>query len=461
MRYTLSFRQSQYDSLVDHLLGSSGEQAAYLLCGLSQTQRETRLLVREVILVNPGELAAQSARGLRIPARSFLPAIKRADQTQACFVFAHSHPDDCPTHSPQDDREEPPLFRTAYNRIHAPGFVHASLVVSKAHGPVGRVWLEGGQVAPVDLIRVYGGRYAFHFGHRPDCQADAVFFDRQVRAFGRELQPLLSALTVGVVGAGGTGSAVFEQLVRLGVGRLIVADDQSLEKSNVSRVYGSTACDEGVSKAALLARLSQTIGLGTTVELVEKRVTFRSALRRFRDCDVIFACTDDEWGRALLCSLSLEYLIPVFDLGVRLDSHQGTLRSIQGRVTLIEAGRPCLYCRRRISAARVAAEERQELEPAEAEQLRREGYAPELPGRDPSVITFTTAVAASAVGEFLHKLTGFKGTEHNVSEILHRFDQTEIKTPGGQAGPDCFCGRSETFARGDRARFLGLTWRTE
>src|SRR3989442_2474424 len=44
------------------------------------------------------------------------------------------------------------------------------------------------------------------------------FFERQVLAFGAESQALLQQLHVGVVGVGGTGSAVVEQLARLGVG---------------------------------------------------------------------------------------------------------------------------------------------------------------------------------------------------------------------------------------------------
>lgn len=53
-------------------------------------------------------------------------------------------------------------------------------------------------------------------------------FDRQVRAFGEDGQQILGRLRVGVVGAGGTRSAVIEQLIRLGFGELDVLDDQAL-----------------------------------------------------------------------------------------------------------------------------------------------------------------------------------------------------------------------------------------
>ena len=41
-------------------------------------------------------------------------------------------------------------------------------------------------------------------------------FDRQVRAFGADIQELLATLRIGIVGNGGTGSPVAEQLIRLG-----------------------------------------------------------------------------------------------------------------------------------------------------------------------------------------------------------------------------------------------------
>jgi len=64
------------------------------------------------------------------------------------------------------------------------------------------------------------------------------FFSRQVLAFGEELQKLFQQLTIGIVGMGGTGFSVAEQLIRLGVGRIITADKETLDDSNVTRVYG-------------------------------------------------------------------------------------------------------------------------------------------------------------------------------------------------------------------------------
>src|SRR5712664_2940130 len=119
MRYTITFGEDHFHALTTHLFADrTTERAAYLLCSLSSTEIEERLLVREFIPVNASDLEEASDRHLVIPQTSFLPAIKKAAIGNLCFVFVHSHPDGFPSHSPQDNKEEPKLFRTAYNRIH-------------------------------------------------------------------------------------------------------------------------------------------------------------------------------------------------------------------------------------------------------------------------------------------------------------------------------------------------------
>ncbi len=463
MRYTLTFPEPQYAALVAHLFGhdQGWERAAYLLCGVSRTEAEVRLLVRHVITVPDADLLDQSDNHLTIPARSFLPVLKRAELDGAAFVFVHSHPRDVPDHSEQDDREEAGLFRTAYNRITAPGTTHASVVMSDRKLPRGRVWLDCRSTQPIDLIRVIGRRFHFYPRQGFDRSIDTSFHDREVRAFGPDILPLLRELTIGIAGAGGTGSAVVEQLIRLGVGRLIVADGQALERSNISRVYGSEIDDVGLSKTALMTRLARHIGLGTKVEVINRPVTYASVLKRFRDCDMIFGCTDDQWGRSLLSRFCLDYCMPVLDLGIKIDSENGTIRSIPARVTTLMPGMPCLYCRRQITAEGVNNQVMDELAPAEAAQRRREGYIPELPEAEPAVIAFTTACAALAVGEMLHRLTGYKGEDYDVGELVLRFDQTAIRKPGASPQPGCFCTNQALIARGDQRRFLDQTWRPE
>src|SRR5205823_2412967 len=162
MRYTLSLLEQQYTVLIGHLfVDREIERAAYLLCRLSDSNEEKRLLVREIIPVPPEEMASATARDIVIRQDSYRRALKLAHLSDTCFVLVHSHPEEFPIHSPQDDNEETALFRSAYVRIHNERLVHGSLVISDPKNPIGRVWLSDGTSQPISRIRVLGRRFSF------------------------------------------------------------------------------------------------------------------------------------------------------------------------------------------------------------------------------------------------------------------------------------------------------------
>lgn len=461
MRYTLSFQHREYERLMELLKANPGvENAAYMLCRLSRSANETRLLVREILPVLDHHVKASSQTSMRIACASFVGAIKAAHNKKCAFVFAHSHPPDFPLHSEQDDTEERQLFRTAYNRIHNDS-VHASIVISDDKISSARVCLPDGSMSPIDTIRVIGRQIKFHFPQDDNNTEILQFFDRQIRAFGANFQSLLGRLKIGIVGAGGTGSLVIEQLTRLGVGHLIIADGEHFEVSNINRLYGSRVIDSEIKKVKIAERSIAYIGLSTVTEVIAKPITFESAMSRFRECDFVFGCTDDEWGRSLLSRLSIYYLIPIFDMGVRIDSENQTIRSIDGRVTTLMPGAPCLFCRGRISAERIGHEVLRATNPDAALHQQREGYIPELADPAPAVIPFTTSVGAAAVMEFMHRLTGFMGAERDSSETLLLLDRSTVRRNNKQSLQSCFCGDESFWGRGDVKPMLDTTWRAE
>ncbi len=460
MKYSITFFERELNLLSDHLVGIPNvERAAYLLCRPVDTASQVRLIVREVLPVEDSDILESSSHHMKIAPQSFIRVMKRADETKSCFVFVHSHPDGYPEHTSQDNAEESKLFSTAYIRIRTAG-VHGSLIFRQSGISAGRVWFNNGSFAPIERIRVIGKQFRFTFPNRQD-EAIPEFFDRQVRVFDKDVQLLLKRLHLGIVGVGGVGSCVAEQLVRLGVGSLLIADGEKFEASNVNRVYGSRVVDADIAKVKITERLAADIGLGTRVDVIPKSITFESALSAFRDCDMIFGCTDDEFGRSLLTRFAIYYGVPVFDMGVKIDSENESIRSIQGRVTTLMPGTACLNCRGRISSERIRAESKRAVNPEEATALEGEGYIPELDDPAPAVIAFTTAVAASGISEFLHRLTGYLGNDRESSEVLHRFDETRIRTNKVTPREGCFCADRKYWGRADVKPFLDTTWRPE
>lgn len=460
MRYSVTIAERHYREVEAHLASKPNiEQASFLICRMSKTEGELRLLVHEVLPVRDEDILEQSSTHMKIAPSSYVRAMKRANDVKACLVFVHSHPDGVPRHSRQDDIEEAKLFQTAYVRIRTPG-VHGSLVFTRSGVSSGRVWLPDGTNAGLERIRIVGTGYRFWF---PDAaETDFLeFFDRQVRAFGRDIQRLLARLRVGVIGVGGTGSCVVEQLVRLGVGTIVIADGEKFESSNVNRVYGSRVIDATIAKVEIAERLAADVGLGTIVKGIPQPISYESVLRQFRECDVLFGCTDDELGRSLLTRLAIYYLLPVFDMGVKVDAEDGIIQSIQGRVTTLMPGAACLNCRGRLRPDRMRAESIRAHNPEEALELEQEGYIDQLADPAPAVVPFTTAIASSAVAEFLHRLTGCLGADRESTEVLHLIDDTKLRTNRVDPSPHCYCGKFQYWGRGDVKPFLDTTWPPE
>ena len=166
-RYTLTFLEEDFDRLRKSLNSSPEvENAAYLICRMSRSESEVRLLVREVIPVQRHHILEASAAHMKIASISFRAAMKRADAQKSAFVFVHTHPNGHPSHSVQDDREEAPLFRTAYARIHCDAAVHASLILAMGRSAAPAFGCRTVLSSPMERIRIVGNRFASGFLRR-------------------------------------------------------------------------------------------------------------------------------------------------------------------------------------------------------------------------------------------------------------------------------------------------------
>lgn len=456
-KYSLSLRTDQLDSLRSELEREDGnEGAVYVFCNVSKTATETRLIVKEIQAIDEDHVIERSASRIRIVSDSFVQAMAKADRESKSLVFIHSHPGGFNEYSDIDDQEEAEFFRTAY--IRAPQGLHASALYI-GEGPdniIGRVWLKSGTHRPLSRIRVIGKRAQFFDSiQRVGIPAWA---SRQVLAFGPEMQKLLKTLSIGVVGAGGTGSSVTEQLIRLGVGHITTVDEQDFENTNVNRLYGSrlSDADQPTPKVDVMERLANNVGLGTRVTKIKGSVCDAETIKQLRDCDFVFGCTDDFLGRMMLNRLVYWYYIPVIDSAVLVDSEKGKIKEIIGRVTVLLPGSACLSCRRRISSERIMAQSKKRDSPDEYKDMVNAGYIPELGIPDPSVIMFTTGIASRAIAEFINILSGYMGDERTATELVERFHIPEVRQNSVEGDSGCICTSPNKWGDADQIHFLGL-----
>jgi hypothetical protein len=98
------------------------------------------------------------------------------------------------------------------------------------------------------------------------------------------------------------------------------------------------------------------------------------------------------------------------------------------------------------------------MAPDERQRLENEGYAPALGRVEAAVVTFTAAVASTAVNEMLERFIGF-GPEPRPNEVLLRFHEREISTNIGTPNASHYCAvGSGKIGRGFTTPFLEQAW---
>ena len=417
-----------------------------------------RLLARALHWVPDDAYRRREATALSIASHGYVPALAAAEADGAVPIWLHTHPgnDSSPRPSKRDelvDRQLADLFR-----LRAGSPLYGAIVIAR---PEGRPCFTGhiesdDRRTEIDRLWVTGRRFVLIPNWLHDTTPPSEKFDRNIRAFGGQIQQVLGNLRVAVVGCGGTGSAVIEQLVRLGVRHLQLFDPDTLTAGNVTRVYGSYLGDVGEPKVSVSAAHVGQIAPDAEVMTTQAKITVESTARLLLDADIVFGCTDDNAGRLVLSRIASYLLTPVIDCGVLLSSGPGgQLIGIDGRVTVLAPGAACLVCRNRIDLRRAAAEL---LAPDEHRRLAAEGYAPALLDPEPAVVAFTTQVASAAVGELLERLIHY-GPEPVPTEILLRTHDREMSTNDQDPGEGHYCDPgAHKLGLGVTEPFLEQTW---
>lgn len=107
----------------------------------------------------------------------------------------------------------------------------------------------------------------------------------------QEIKKILSEKCVGIAGCGGLGSNAAVALARVGIGKLIVADFDSIEEGNLNRQY--YFYDQiGEYKVTALKKNINKINFDTIVEDQLIILTKENVEQIFRDCDVILEAFD-------------------------------------------------------------------------------------------------------------------------------------------------------------------------
>lgn len=113
-----------------------------------------------------------------------------------------------------------------------------------------------------------------------------------------------------VVGCGGLGGHIIDQLARIGIGFLRVCDGDVFEVSNLNRQLLSRIPLLGTSKARAAANHVARVNPDISVEAVEDFMTRQKVRSLIADCDIVMDALDNIPSRRLLAAACEEAGIP-------------------------------------------------------------------------------------------------------------------------------------------------------
>ncbi|SRR5579875_257928 len=411
---TLTMTAQQHAELKAFLFPGDGKEAvAVALCTRSAGSRRHRLLVRELVCIPYADCTERTPVTVKWDTDLIVPALEMAERKQLSLVKIHSHPTGYKNFSAADDASDQLLLPAVHGWIeaHVP---HGSAVMLPDGQLFGRYYTPAAGFAPLDRIMVIGDD--IQIWHRDLPAGEQLnFAASHAQLFGEKTIEELRQLSIAVVGCSGTGGPVIEQLVRLGLGELVLVDPDRMSDRNINRIpnsYMDDAKDKRL-KVDVLAERIERIGLGTKVIPIAKNLWSAEAVREVSQCDAVIGCMDSIDGRFLLNTLATYYLLPYFDLGVRLEAipdgpRAGEIREVCGTVHYLQPGKSSLISRGLVDLARVAPAGLARNDPdAHAQQLR-DGYITGVDEHRPAVITVNMFIASLAVHEFLSRLHPYR-----------------------------------------------------
>lgn len=232
-------------------------------------------------------------------------------------------------------------------------------------------------------------------------------FERQ-NFLGAHSEETLRKCRVGIIGLGGGGSHIAQQLAHVGIGTFVIADSDVAEESNLNRLVGATAEDvkNRTLKVEIAHRLIRSVNPAACIIAIPE--VWQQKSECFRDCDVIFGCVDSYSDREELEQMARRFLIPYLDIGMDVHPYEDHYL-ISGQVALSMPGEPCLWCMGLL---------REELLAQEAANYGQAGSRPQ-------VIWPNAILASTAIALFMQLITPW----HNYQNvpILMEYDGNSLK----------------------------------
>jgi hypothetical protein len=367
------------------------ERVGFLFTRSKWIDRQTLLII--AISYEPvadDHYLVDNSVGAKIGAAAMRRAMENMYEWQAgCFhIHLHNHRG-TPSPSPTDEKGLPGVVESL---SHIAGNQATGLIILSDDGFFTRVHIPGRKkLVAATQVTVVGFPLRLHMEKKTNPLLNHAF-DRQ-SFLGPDAQHLLENVRIGVIGYGGGGSHIGQQLAHIGVQHPVIFDDDHMEETNLNRLVGARFSDvtRQLRKTAIAKRLIRSVLPGAKIEVVNNR--WQDNPERLQQCDLVVGCVDSYTERQQLEAECRRYLVPLIDIGMDVHQPEGTEPVMSGQVMLSMPGMPCLWCYGFLTE----------------EKLGREAARYGKVGGRPQVVWPNGVLASTAVGIVLELITGWTG----------------------------------------------------
>lgn len=259
-------------------------------------------------------------------------------------------------------------------------------------------------------------------------------YSRNEGLFGKAGQERIGAAHVAIVGLGGLGSHVAQQLAYLGSQRFDLIDFDVVTDSSLNRLIGAVDDDIAgeTTKVAVAKRMIEQINPSAEVAPLEAKAQSPEAIAAIKGADVVFGCLDRDLPRLIVTEWTSRFAIPYFDLATDTGG-EGAGLWYGGRL-VVANGDGCLLCLGLLDQEEI----NRDRESPEEREIHDRIYGVDqssLAGTGPMVVSVNGVVASLAVTEFIALVTGIR---EPVRHLIYRGQLGQVGRSKDDAEPDCY-----------------------
>lgn len=161
---------------------------------------------------------------------------------------------------------------------------------------------------------------------------------------GPNAQRVVERAVVGVIGVGGGGSHITQQLAHIGFLNYEVYDPDVVEASNYNRLIGVLDGDVAARTPKIEIATRIIKGLQPDARIGGYQRRWQEDPGPLRSYDLIFGCADTFAARRELEVFARRYMIPLIDIGMDVHQAGDEPPRVVGQAILSLPGGPCMTC---------------------------------------------------------------------------------------------------------------------